>query len=64
MKVCGKLHTLTSMSQLDTVLDWPLRQPGYCDKERNPACQDSGWAASVASLTDIYRGTQKKPDFL
>jgi hypothetical protein len=35
----GKHHTLTSVSQLGTTLDWPIRQSGYCDKERNPACQ-------------------------
>jgi len=55
MKVCVKLHILTSMSQLDTTLDWPIGQPGYCDKERNPACQDSGWAAPATSCTEILQ---------
>ena len=55
MKVCVKLHVLTSMSQLDTTLGWPIRQPGYCDKERNPASQDSGWAAPVTSCTEIFQ---------
>ena len=51
MKVCVQFHTLTSMSQQGTTLDRPIRQPGCCDTERNPACQESDWAAPATSLT-------------
>jgi hypothetical protein len=55
MKECGKLNTLTVMSQLGKTLDLPKTQPRYCSTERNPACQESGRAQPATSLTEIFK---------